>query len=78
MKRMCAWCGRALDLSESCKDVPMTHGLCPDCRREHFASARTKEGDARSSEQRGDDVPEGTREHLLADGVRSPIEREMH
>lgn len=77
MKRICAWCGRALDSSDRREDVPQTHGLCPDCRRQHFASSRTKQDDVRSSEEGGDDFPECSGEQLLADGTPPPVEREM-
>jgi hypothetical protein len=36
MKRVCAWCGKDLDLAESGDGLPVTHGLCVECRRRHF------------------------------------------
>ena len=38
MKRICAWCSRELDFIRSA-DAEVTHGVCPDCRYRHFASA---------------------------------------
>jgi hypothetical protein len=36
MKRMCAWCGQELDQVERRDNQPLTHGLCPACRRRVF------------------------------------------
>ena len=45
MKRVCAWCGRALDQPERREDVQVTHGVCQDCRSRFFASSKaTKAG----------------------------------
>lgn len=45
MKRVCAWCGRALDQPERREDVQVTHGVCQDCRSKFFASSKaTKAG----------------------------------
>lgn len=48
MKRVCAWCGRELDQSERFEDAQVTHGVCQDCRRRFFDSARAKEASSRS------------------------------
>jgi DNA-directed RNA polymerase subunit RPC12/RpoP len=44
MKRMCAWCGRELDQVERRDNQPLTHGLCPECRRRFFAVAKDPDG----------------------------------
>jgi NMD protein affecting ribosome stability and mRNA decay len=46
MKRMCAWCGRELDQVERCENQPLTHGLCPECRRRYFAVAEDRDAPA--------------------------------
>lgn len=40
MKRMCAWCGLDLNQVEECEEMPVTHGLCPACRRQFFVTAK--------------------------------------
>jgi hypothetical protein len=44
MKRICAWCGRELDQVERRENQPLTHGLCPECRRRFFAGAKDQNG----------------------------------
>ena len=51
MKRMCAWCGLALDPSERREDLQVSHGVCKVCRRRFFASAKAKEADSRSTKE---------------------------
>ena len=48
MRRICAWCGRWKDLKEPARWHPAetltvdtsaaSHGMCPDCRKEHTAA----------------------------------------
>jgi DNA-directed RNA polymerase subunit RPC12/RpoP len=45
MKRVCAWCGQELDQPERREDIPVTHGVCPTCRRRFFAKELAKEAD---------------------------------
>lgn len=55
MKRVCAWCGRALEKPERQDDVQVTHGVCQDCRSRFFASSKaTKAG---TMEDVGDHSP---------------------
>jgi hypothetical protein len=46
MKRVCAWCGQELDQAERREGLPITHGVCPVCRRKFFASEREKDTDS--------------------------------
>ena len=32
MKRICAWCGRAIDAGGTGEESGITHGICPACR----------------------------------------------
>jgi hypothetical protein len=52
MKRMCAWCGRELDQVERRDNQPLTHGLCPECRRQFFPVA-TDQDTASLTEEKG-------------------------
>ena len=55
MKRVCAWCGRALEQLGRRDEVQVTHGVCQDCRSRFFASSKaTKAG---KSEDVGDHSP---------------------
>ena len=60
MKRMCAWCGLALDPSERSDELQVTRGLCQVCRRRFFASPRPKEADSRKNEDEDSGGPEDT------------------
>jgi hypothetical protein len=55
MKRMCAWCGLALDPSERREHLQVTHGVCKACRRRFFASPKAKEADSRSTKEEDGD-----------------------
>lgn len=60
MKRMCAWCGRELDQVELRENQPLTHGVCPECRRRFFAATmdrdvptiRHSEGESRAGRKK--------------------------
>jgi len=45
MKRVCAWCNQEMDDVDRPGNRPVTHGLCPACRRRFFPSAKGKETD---------------------------------
>lgn len=47
MKRVCAWCSRELDEVYRREAPEVTHGVCQECRRRHFASAGAKEAGPR-------------------------------
>jgi hypothetical protein len=41
MKRICAWCGKALDDMDSPATPHVTHGLCEGCRQAVFSSTKS-------------------------------------
>lgn len=42
--RICAWCGKFIGVKTATAGdgVEITHGMCPRCREEQKANARTK------------------------------------
>jgi hypothetical protein len=52
MKSMCAWCARELDRVERCDDQPLTHGVCPECRRRFFAVSNEMDYPSREKDER--------------------------
>ena len=55
MKRVCAWCGRALDQPKRREDLRVTHGVCQDCRSRFFASRKAKEAESEPTRENVDD-----------------------
>jgi hypothetical protein len=47
MKRLCAWCGKALENSNCNDDSRASHWICPTCRRTVFGNEKTKDGEVR-------------------------------
>ena len=72
MKRMCAWCGLALDRSERSEHSQVTHGVCQVCRRRFFASPKAKEADSRSTKEEDGDGSGKAAE--LGPGTPTPTE----
>jgi hypothetical protein len=46
MKRICAWCNRALDAADQPTSLAATHGVCPECRRRFFPTGAEREAGA--------------------------------
>lgn len=40
-KKICSWCGRVISKGKP----PISHGICPACRDEHFPDKKEKEMD---------------------------------
>lgn len=66
MKRVCAWCGEALDNKQLLATVDITHGVCPSCRHEFFATKKKDNPTAREPSA----SPEN--EALLQEGMKTP------
>jgi hypothetical protein len=65
MKRICAWCGLALDESDSQETLEVTHGVCRDCRRRFFAPPGNQEDECRNC------VPKPVSDHAGEPGLAS-------
>jgi hypothetical protein len=53
MKRICAWCGRELGLTDGREGLPVTHGVCRACRNRFFTATGAKGVDVSTTQEGG-------------------------
>jgi hypothetical protein len=58
MKRICAWCGLAMDSTQPPEMAQVTHGVCPACRHLFFGLAKAKPEDLEAPNEEPGNLPQ--------------------